>query len=96
MAELHHITASETYHKGLLKLEASTQQICNFISTGPSLSDVPTVNVIGLDCLGQHYNTVLDDFVKRTQSNATEHPVSNTTLVIINNTTELGTPMAPS
>ena len=67
MVELYHIAAVETCHKAFLKLEASTQQICNFISTGPSLSDVPTVNVIGLDCLGQHYSTCVYDFVKQMQ-----------------------------
>lgn len=95
MAELYRITAAETYHKAFLKLESSTQQICNFIPTGPSRSEVPTVNVIGLDCLGQHYSTFVDDFVKQTQLNATEHPVSNATLIILNNTTEYGTPMTP-
>ena len=95
MAELYRIAAVETYHKAFLKLEVSTRQICNFIPTGPSRSEVPTVNVIGLDCLGQHYNTFVDDFVKQMQSNATEHPVSNATLVILNNTTEHGTPMTP-
>ena len=96
MGELYHVTAVETYHKAFLKLEASIQQICSLISTGLSRSEVPTVNVIGLDCLGQHYNTFVDDFVKRMQSNATEHPVSSATLVILNNASELGTPMAPS
>ena len=48
MVELYHITAVETYHKAFLKLEASTQQICSCIHTGPSHSEVPTVNVIGL------------------------------------------------
>ena len=95
MVELYHTTAVATYNKAFLKLEASTQQICIFIPTGPSRSEVPTVNVIGLDCLGQHYNTFVYDFVKQTQLNATEHPVSNATLIILNNTTEYGTPMTP-
>ena len=30
------------------------------------------------------------------QSNATDHPVNNTTLVVLSNTTEYGTPMTPS
>ena len=96
MAELYHINAVETYHKAFLKLEASTRQICNFIPTGPSRSEAPTVHVIGLDCLGQHYNTCVDDVVKRMQSNATEHPVNNATLVILHNTTDHGTPTTPS
>ena len=95
MAELYHITAPETYHKACLKLDASTQQICNFIPTVPSRSEILAVNVIGLDCLGQHYNTFVDDFVKQTQLNVTEHPVSNATFIILSNTTEYGTPMPP-
>ena len=54
------------------------------------------VNLIGLYCLGQHCSTIVDEFVKQMQSNAIEHPVSNATLVILNNTTKLGTPMEPS
>ena len=54
------------------------------------------MKVIGLDCLGQHYNTFVNDFVKRMHSNTTDHPVNSATLVILNNTSELGKPMSPS
>ena len=63
--------------------------------TGPSRSEVPTVNAIGLDALGQHCSTCVDVFVKHTQSNAADSPVSNTTLDILSHTTEYGTPMTP-
>ena len=95
MGELYRITSAETYHKAFLKLETATQQICSFIPTGPPRSEVPTLNVIGLDSLGQHYSTFVDDFVKQMQLNATDNPVSNATVVTPNNTTEYGTPMTP-
>ena len=86
MVVLYHTIAVEDCHEDFLKLEASTQQICSFIPTGPSRSEVHTVNAIGL----------VDDAVKQMQPTATEHPVSNATLVILNNNTELCAPMAPS